>query len=175
MVPSAPKPVPKLIIALASPIAGPLTAPIVLSSAPKSAAATALSMPMPAKSANPAVKGGFVFKDPFMATEVPATQGTMPSKDSSNEDAQGDNDNSDDSDVAMDIDSARHPEETRPVAPMKTVTEVKAPAPVLLPKLKRTPFFKLHYIAEHFPYLLLGLQAPIRFEQNQPSVEQWQN
>ncbi|KAG6859508.1 hypothetical protein C0995_007786 [Termitomyces sp. Mi166 len=90
VVSSAPKPVPKPIIALASPIAGPSTAPIASSSAPKPAA---LSTPVPAKSANPAVKGGFVFKDPFMvrrfklagteesgaliinqATEVPATQ-----------------------------------------------------------------------------------------------------
>ncbi|KAG6886446.1 hypothetical protein C0995_007671 [Termitomyces sp. Mi166 len=146
MVPRAPKPVPKPIIALASPTAGPSTAPIVLSSAPKSAAAAALSTPVPAKSANPAVKGGFVFKDPFMvrqfklvgmeesgaliinqATEVPATQGTMPSKDSTDEDAQGDNDDSDNGDVAMDVDSARCPEETWPVAPIKTVTEVKVP------------------------------------------------
>ncbi|KAG6871032.1 hypothetical protein C0995_008910 [Termitomyces sp. Mi166 len=70
VVPSAPKPVPKPIIALASPIAGPLTAPIVLSSAPESAAAAAaLSMPMPAKSADPAVKEDFVFKDPFMVRQ----------------------------------------------------------------------------------------------------------
>ncbi|KAG6882832.1 hypothetical protein C0995_013612, partial [Termitomyces sp. Mi166 len=142
----------------------------------------------------PAVKGGFIFKDPFMvrrfklagteesgaliinqATEVQVTQGTMPSKDSSDEDAQGDDDNSDDSDVAMDVDSAKHPEETRPVAPIKTMSEVKAPAPVLPTKLKRTPFFKLYCTAEHFPYLLSGLQAPIQFEQNWPSVEQWRN
>ncbi|KAG6859196.1 hypothetical protein C0995_010768, partial [Termitomyces sp. Mi166 len=66
------------------------------------------------------------------AIEVPATQGTMPSKDSSDEDAQGDNDNSDDGDVAMDVDSAKHPEETWPVALIKTVSEVKAPAPALV-------------------------------------------
>ncbi|KAG6882941.1 hypothetical protein C0995_013415 [Termitomyces sp. Mi166 len=146
-----PKPVPKLIIALASPIAGPLTAPIASSSAPKSAAAAALSTPAPAKPAGPAIKGSFIFKDPFMvrrfklvgteesgaliinqATEVPATQETMPSEDSSDEDAQGDNDDSNNGDVAMDIDSAKHPEETQPVAPIKTVSEVKALAPVLL-------------------------------------------
>ncbi|KAG6859213.1 hypothetical protein C0995_010632 [Termitomyces sp. Mi166 len=79
----------------------------------------------------------------------------------------------------MNVDSAKQPEETWPVAPIKTVTEVKAPAPalapVLLTKPQRTPFFKLHCTAEHFPYLLSGLQAPIQFEQNQPSVEQWQN
>ncbi|KAG6883603.1 hypothetical protein C0995_011991, partial [Termitomyces sp. Mi166 len=150
LVSSAPKPVPKLIIALASPIAGPLTAPIASSSVPKSAAAAALSTPTPAKPTRPAIKVGFIFKDPFMvrrfklvgteesgaliinqATEVPATQGTMPSEDSSNEDAQGDNDNSNDGDVAMDVDSAKHPEETWPVVPIKTVSEVKVLAPVL--------------------------------------------
>ncbi|KAG6869823.1 hypothetical protein C0995_000283 [Termitomyces sp. Mi166 len=107
---------------------------------------------MPAKSAGPAVKGGFIFKDPFMVrqfklvgteksgaliinqmTEVPATQGTMHSEESSNKDAQGDDDNSDDGNVAMDVDSAKRTEETQPVAPTKTmVTEVEAPAPVLL-------------------------------------------
>ncbi|KAG6871418.1 hypothetical protein C0995_004847 [Termitomyces sp. Mi166 len=146
LVPSTPKPVPKPIIALASPIADPSTAPIASNSAPKPAAATALSKPAPAKSAGPAVKGGFVFKDPFMvrqfklagmeesgaliinqATEVLVTQGTMPSEDSSNEDVQGDDDDSNNGDVAMDIDSAKHPEETRGVAPIKTVSEVKAP------------------------------------------------
>ncbi|KAG6869557.1 hypothetical protein C0995_002248, partial [Termitomyces sp. Mi166 len=154
MVPSTPQPVPKPIIALASLIAGPLTAPIVLSSVPKSAAAAALSKPAPAKSAGPAVKGGFVFKDPFMvrqfklagmeesgaliinqATEVLVTQGTMPSEDSSNEDVQGDDDDSNNGDVAMDIDSAKHPEETWPVAPIKTVSEVKAPVLVPVPVL----------------------------------------
>ncbi|KAG6882866.1 hypothetical protein C0995_013542, partial [Termitomyces sp. Mi166 len=122
-------------------------------SAPKSAAAVALSTPTPAKPAGPAVKGGFIFKDPFIVrrfklagteesrvliinqvTEVLVTQGTMLSEDSSNEDVQGDNDDSDDGDVAMDIDSTKHPEETRPVALIKTVSEIKAPvpAPVLL-------------------------------------------
>ncbi|KAG6898386.1 hypothetical protein C0995_009789, partial [Termitomyces sp. Mi166 len=151
VVPSTPKPVPKPIIALASPIAGPLTVPIASSSAPKPAAAAALSTPAPAKSADPAVKGGFVFKDPFMvrqfklvgteesraliinqATEVPATQGTMPSEASSDEDVQGDNDNSDNGDVAMDVDSARRPEVIWPVVLIKTVTEVKALVPVLV-------------------------------------------
>ncbi|KAG6871011.1 hypothetical protein C0995_009052 [Termitomyces sp. Mi166 len=120
-----PKPVPKPIIVLASPVAGPSTVPIASSSVPKSAAAAALSTPMPAKPARPAIKGGFIFKDSFMVTEVPATQGTMPSKDSSNENMQGDDDNSNNGDVAMDVDSAKCPEETQPVAPMKTVTEVK--------------------------------------------------
>ncbi|KAG6899261.1 hypothetical protein C0995_006484, partial [Termitomyces sp. Mi166 len=149
LVPSMPKPVPKLIIVLASPVAGPSTVPIVPSSVPKPAAAAALSTPTPVKPAGPAIKGGFIFKDPFMvrhfklagteesraliinqATEVPATQGTMPSEDSSDEDAQGDDDNSDDGDVAMDVDSTKWPEETWPVAPTKTtVTEVKVPAP----------------------------------------------
>ncbi|KAG6893872.1 hypothetical protein C0995_015782, partial [Termitomyces sp. Mi166 len=127
LVPSMPKPVPKPIIALASPVAGPSTVPIAPSSVLKPAAAAALSTPVSVKPAGPAIKGGFVFKDPFMVTKVLASQGTMPSKDSSDEDVQGDDDNSDDGDVAMDIDSAKHPEETRPVAPIKTVTEVKAP------------------------------------------------
>ncbi|KAG6892684.1 hypothetical protein C0995_002695, partial [Termitomyces sp. Mi166 len=56
----------------------------------------------------------------------------MPSEDSSDEDAQDVDDNSDNSDVAMDVDSAKHPEETWPVALTKMVTEVKAPAPVLV-------------------------------------------
>ncbi|KAG6859708.1 hypothetical protein C0995_005229 [Termitomyces sp. Mi166 len=154
LVPSMPKRVSKLIIALASPIAGPSTVPIASSSVPKSAAAAALSTPTPAKPAEPAIKGGFIFKDPFMvrqfklvgteesgaliinqATEVPATQGTMTSKDSSNEETQGDNDDSDNGDVAMDVDSAKHPEETQPVAPIKMVSEVKAPALVPAPVL----------------------------------------
>ncbi|KAG6886482.1 hypothetical protein C0995_007434, partial [Termitomyces sp. Mi166 len=60
----------------------------------------------------------------------------MPSEDSSNEDAQGDNDNSDNGDVAMDVDSAKQPEETWPVALTKTmVTEVEAPAPAPAPVL----------------------------------------
>ncbi|KAG6883005.1 hypothetical protein C0995_013293, partial [Termitomyces sp. Mi166 len=195
LVPSTSKCVPKLIISLASPVAGPSTAPITSRSAPKpaAAAAAALSKPAPAKSAGPTVKGGFAFKDPFMvrrfklvgteesgaliinqATEVPATQGTLRSDESGDEDAIGDDD-----DGAMNVDSAKQPEETRPVAPIKMVTEVKAPAsavaPALLTKLLRTPFLKLHCTAEHFPYLPLGLQAPIQFEQNQPSVERWRN
>ncbi|KAG6898643.1 hypothetical protein C0995_009011 [Termitomyces sp. Mi166 len=154
LVPSMPKPIPKLIIALASPVAGPSTALIVPSSVPKPAAATALSKSTTVKSAGPAIKGGFIFKDPFMvrqfklasieesrvliinqATEVLATQGTLQSGESSdkdgnnNEDGQGDDDNSNDDNVAMDVDSAKHPEETRPVAPTKTmVTKVKAVA-----------------------------------------------
>ncbi|KAG6899701.1 hypothetical protein C0995_005154, partial [Termitomyces sp. Mi166 len=155
LVSSMPKLVSKPIIALASPVAGPSTAPIVSSSAPKPAAAAALSKPTPAKSAGPAVKGGFVFKDPFMVrqfklagmeesrvliinqvTEVPATQGTLHSEESGKEDAQGDSDDSDGGDVAMNIDSAKQPEETWPVAPTKTtVTEVKVPALALVPAL----------------------------------------
>ncbi|KAG6881166.1 hypothetical protein C0995_002812, partial [Termitomyces sp. Mi166 len=61
-----PKPIPKPIVALASPVAGPSTAPIVPSSVPKPAAAAALFKPMPVKSAGPAIKGGSVVKDPFM-------------------------------------------------------------------------------------------------------------
>ncbi|KAG6870714.1 hypothetical protein C0995_011217, partial [Termitomyces sp. Mi166 len=66
LVPSTSKFVPKPIVTLASPVAGPSTAPIASSSAPKPAAAAALSKPVPAKSAGPAVKGGSIFKDPFM-------------------------------------------------------------------------------------------------------------
>ncbi|KAG6858808.1 hypothetical protein C0995_013790 [Termitomyces sp. Mi166 len=173
LVPGASKFVPKLIVMLASPVAGPSTAPIASSSVPKPIAAAALSKPAPAKSVGPAVKGGSIFKDPFMATEVPATQGTLCSNES------GDDDDSDDSDGAMNIDSTKQPEETRPVALIKTVTEVKAPAsavvPALLTKPQRTPFLKLHCTAEHFPYLPSGLQVPIQFKQNWPSVEQWRN
>ncbi|KAG6886089.1 hypothetical protein C0995_008831, partial [Termitomyces sp. Mi166 len=198
LVPSASKFIPKPIVTLASPLAGPSTASIASSSAPKPDATAALSKPAPAISVGPAVKGGSVFKDPFMvrhfklagteesgvliinqATEVPATQGTLRSEESGNEDAEGDNDDSDGSDVAMNVDSAKQPEETWPVAPIKTVTEVKAPAsalaPALLTKPQRTPFLKLHCTTEHFPYLPLGLQAPIQFEQNWPSVERWRN
>ncbi|KAG6887243.1 hypothetical protein C0995_016661 [Termitomyces sp. Mi166 len=148
LISSTPKPVSKPIIALALPVAGPSIMPIVPSSVLKLAAAAALSKPMPAKSAGPAIKGGFVFKDSFMVRrfklvgteesealiinqviEVLAIQGTM----------QSDDDNSNDSDVAMDVNSAKHPEEIWPVALTKTmVTEVKALAPVLPTKLKRT-------------------------------------
>ncbi|KAG6871080.1 hypothetical protein C0995_008594, partial [Termitomyces sp. Mi166 len=147
--------VPKLIVTLASPVAGPSTAPIASSSTPKPVAAAALSKPTPAKSAGPAVKGGFTSKDPFMvrqfklagteesgaliinqATEVPATQGTLHSEESGDEDAQGDDDDSNGGDVTMNVDSAKQPEETWPVAPIKaTVTEVEAPAPGLAPAL----------------------------------------
>ncbi|KAG6859492.1 hypothetical protein C0995_007989 [Termitomyces sp. Mi166 len=110
LVPGASKFVPKPIVMLASPVAGPSSAPIASSSTPKPVAAAALSKPAPAKSVGPAVKGGSVFKDPFMvrhfklagteesgvliinqATEVPATQGTLRSDESGDEDAEGDN------------------------------------------------------------------------------------
>ncbi|KAG6895727.1 hypothetical protein C0995_012310 [Termitomyces sp. Mi166 len=68
-------------------------------------------------------------------TEVPATQGTLHSDESGDEDAEGDDDDSDGGDVAMNIDSTKQPEETRPVALIKTVTEVKAPASALAPAL----------------------------------------
>ncbi|KAG6901168.1 hypothetical protein C0995_016143, partial [Termitomyces sp. Mi166 len=136
LVSSVPKFVSKPIIVLASSIAGPSTVPIVSSSIFKPAAAAALSKPMPAKSAGPAVKGSFVFKDSFMATEVPAIQGTLRSEESSDEDAQGDDDNSDGSNVAMNIDSAKQPEETWPVVLTKTmVTKVKVLALALAPAL----------------------------------------
>ncbi|KAG6869413.1 hypothetical protein C0995_003367, partial [Termitomyces sp. Mi166 len=119
---------------------------------PAAAAAASLSKPAPAKSAGPTVKGGFAFKDPFIvrrfklagteesgaliinqATEVPATQETLHSDESGDEDAVGDNDDGDDDDGAMNIDSAKQPEETRPVAPIKMVTE--APASAVAPAL----------------------------------------
>ncbi|KAG6871614.1 hypothetical protein C0995_002382 [Termitomyces sp. Mi166 len=131
LVPSMPKPVPKPIIALASPVAGPSTASIVPSSVPKPATAAALSKPAPVKSAGPTVKECFIYKDPFMvkqfklvgteesgmliinqATEVSATQETMQSEESSDKYGQGDDDDSDNGDVAIDVDSAKHPEET---------------------------------------------------------------
>ncbi|KAG6884433.1 hypothetical protein C0995_010312, partial [Termitomyces sp. Mi166 len=144
-------------------LAGPSTAPIVPSSAPKPAAAAALSKPMPAKSAGPAVKGGSIVKDPFMvrhfklagteesgalivnqATEVPATQETLREEESSDEDnenGQGDNDNSDEDNVAMDVDSAKRPEKTQSVAPMKTtVTKVVMPVPAPVPPTKPKSF-----------------------------------
>ncbi|KAG6871353.1 hypothetical protein C0995_005691, partial [Termitomyces sp. Mi166 len=155
LVPSVSKFIPKLIVTLASPVAGPSTVPIVSSSTPKPAAAAALFKPAPAKSASPAIKGGFIFRDPFMVrqfklvgteesgvliinqvTEVPATQGTLHSEESGNEDTEGDNDNSNSSDVAMNVDSTKQPKETWPVAPTKTtVTEVEVPALALVPVL----------------------------------------
>ncbi|KAG6867447.1 hypothetical protein C0995_004919, partial [Termitomyces sp. Mi166 len=56
-------------------------------------------------------------------------------EESGDEDAEGDNDDSDSSDVAMNVDSAKQPEETQPVALIKTVTEVKAPVSALAPAL----------------------------------------
>ncbi|KAG6886870.1 hypothetical protein C0995_003718, partial [Termitomyces sp. Mi166 len=201
LVPSMPKPIPKPIIVLASPVAGPSTVSIVPSSVPKPAAAAALFKPAPVKSAGPAVKEGFIFKDPFMVrqfklagteesraliinqvTEVLATRETLQDGESSdedgndNEDGKSDDDNSDDDDAAMDVDSAKHPEETQPVALTKAiVTKVKVPAPVPLTKPKRTPFFKLYCTNKHIPFLLLDVQVLVQFEQNRSSVEQWQN
>ncbi|KAG6881071.1 hypothetical protein C0995_003149, partial [Termitomyces sp. Mi166 len=85
----------------------------------------------------------------------------MHSEESSDKDAQGDDDDSDNGNVAMDVDSTKHPEETQLVVLTKaSVTEVEAPAPVLPTKPKRTPFFKLHCTTEHVPFLLSGLQVP---------------
>ncbi|KAG6870225.1 hypothetical protein C0995_014487 [Termitomyces sp. Mi166 len=162
LVPSVSKFVPKLIVMLASPVAGPSIAPIALSSAPKPVAAAALSKPVPTKSAGPAVMGGSIFKDPFMVrhfklvgteesgaliinqvTEVPATQGTLHNEESGDEDTEDDNDDSDGGNVAMNIDSAKQPEETWPVALIKTVTEVKVP--VLVSFLFLSNFFAVNY------------------------------
>ncbi|KAG6884296.1 hypothetical protein C0995_010565 [Termitomyces sp. Mi166 len=148
LVTGASKFVPKPIVMLASPVAGPSTVPIASSFASKLVTAAALSKPAPAKSVGPAVKGGSIFKDPFMvrrfklagteesgvliinqATEVPATQGTLHSDES------GDDDDSNDDDGAMNVDSAKQPEETWPVALIKMVTEVKAPALAVVPAL----------------------------------------
>ncbi|KAG6899253.1 hypothetical protein C0995_006504 [Termitomyces sp. Mi166 len=180
LVPGASKFVPKPIVTLAFPVAGPSTAPIASSSTPKPVTV----LPYPSlhlqnlcfKLVGTEESGALIVNQ---AIEVPAAQGTLCSDESGNEDAVGDNDNSDDDDGATNVDSTKQPEETWPVAPITTVTEVKASAsavaPALLTKPQRTPFLKLHCTAEHFPYLLLGLQAPIQFEQNQPSVEQWRN
>ncbi|KAG6870590.1 hypothetical protein C0995_011996, partial [Termitomyces sp. Mi166 len=134
-------------------------------------------------------------------TEVAATQKTLQDKDSSNEDNDkdgndneggkgddddsnndnsdndnSDNDNSDNDNAAMDVDSGKCLEETQPTAPTKaTVTEVKAPAPVPLTKPNKMPFFKLSCTSKHVPFLLMGLQVLIQFQQNCPSVEWWQN
>ncbi|KAG6901051.1 hypothetical protein C0995_001403 [Termitomyces sp. Mi166 len=70
LISSMPKSVPKPIIALASPVAGPSTAQIVPGSALKPTAAAHVSKPVPVKSAvKPAVKGGSVFKDPFIVRQ----------------------------------------------------------------------------------------------------------
>ncbi|KAG6898950.1 hypothetical protein C0995_007655 [Termitomyces sp. Mi166 len=112
LVPSTSKFIPKPIVMLASPVAGSSIVPIASSSTPKLVAAAALSKPTPAKYAGTAVKGGSIFKDPFIATEVLVTQGTLRSEESGNEDAESNDDDSDGGDVAMNIDSAKQPEET---------------------------------------------------------------
>ncbi|KAG6870510.1 hypothetical protein C0995_012486 [Termitomyces sp. Mi166 len=114
LVPSMSKFVPKPIVTLASPVAGPSTA-------------------RQFKLEGMEESGVLIINQ---ATEVPATQGTLHSEESGDEDAEGDNDNSDGSDVAMNVDSAKQPEETWPVALIKTVTEVKAPALALVPALR---------------------------------------
>ncbi|KAG6901311.1 hypothetical protein C0995_013822 [Termitomyces sp. Mi166 len=159
LVPSALKSILKLIVVLlASPVAGPSTTLIVPSSASKPAITAALSKPAPVKFAGPAIKGDFIFKDPFIvrqlkladteesgvliinqATEVALTQETLDkNKDKDNNDdenGKNNNDNSDDDDAAMNIDSAKRPEETWPMAPTKAaVTEVEAL--VLVPLIK---------------------------------------
>ncbi|KAG6871177.1 hypothetical protein C0995_007521, partial [Termitomyces sp. Mi166 len=118
LVPSMPKPIPKPIVALASP----------LSIVP-------VSKPVPVKSAGkPAIKGGFIFKNLFMVrqfklagteesgaliinqvTEVAATQEMLQDEDSSNknnnengnddEGSKGDDDDSNDDNAPMDVDS----------------------------------------------------------------------
>ncbi|KAG6858450.1 hypothetical protein C0995_016514, partial [Termitomyces sp. Mi166 len=58
-----------------------------------------------------------------------------------------DNDNG-----TMNVDSAKQPEETQPVALIKMVTEVKAPASAVVQAL---------------------VFMPIQFKQNRPSMERW--
>ncbi|KAG6886345.1 hypothetical protein C0995_008423 [Termitomyces sp. Mi166 len=167
LIPSMPKPIPKLIVALASPVAGPSTAPIVPDPASKPATTTPISNPAPVKSTTSAVKGSFIVKDPFIVrqfklvgteessvliinqvTEVPATQETLQDEESSNEDSnnkdgKGNDDDSDNDDATMDIDSAKHPEETQPTAPTKvTVTTIKAPVSVA-DKTKEDALFQI--------------------------------
>ncbi|KAG6860313.1 hypothetical protein C0995_012811, partial [Termitomyces sp. Mi166 len=142
---SAPKPIPKLIVALAFSVAGPSTASIVPSSASKPATAATLSKPVPVKFARLAIKGGFVFEDPFIVRQFKLTD-TEESKtlcdeefsnkdkdkdDNDDEDGKNGNDDSDNDDAAMDVDSAKHLEETWPMVPTKAmVTEVEVPVPV---------------------------------------------
>ncbi|KAG6881339.1 hypothetical protein C0995_002251, partial [Termitomyces sp. Mi166 len=136
LVPGASKFIPKWIVTLASPVAGSSTAPIASSSAPKLVAA----LPYPSlrlqnlrfKLAGTEESGVLIINQ---ATEVLATQGTLRSDESGDKDAEGNDDNSNGGDVAMNIDSAKQPEETQPVAPIKTVTEVKAPALAVAPAL----------------------------------------
>ncbi|KAG6899065.1 hypothetical protein C0995_007269, partial [Termitomyces sp. Mi166 len=138
LVPSMPKPIPKPIVALASPVAGPSTAPIVPSSASKPASATPVSKPAPVTSAGTEESSALIVNQ---AMEVPATQKTLQDEDSSdednnkdsndNEDGKGDDDNSNNDNATMDIDSGKRPEETQSTAPIKAMaTEVKALAPV---------------------------------------------
>ncbi|KAG6859914.1 hypothetical protein C0995_002006 [Termitomyces sp. Mi166 len=147
-------PISKPIVALASQVAGPSTAQIVPSSAPKPAAMTTSSRPVPVKSVSkPAIKGGFIFKDPFMvrqfklagteecgaliinqATEVTGDEDTSDKDENDqdsndNEGGKGNNDN-----AAMDIDSSKRPEEMQPTVPTKTMVTVDA-APVPVPLL----------------------------------------
>ncbi|KAG6860261.1 hypothetical protein C0995_013532 [Termitomyces sp. Mi166 len=107
LVSSMPKPILKPIIALASSVAGPSTAPIVPSSVLKPAAATALSKPMPVKSARR--EQGANHQPGDRSSSNPRN---YTSEKFSDEDGQGDDDNGNNSNVAMDIDSAKHPEET---------------------------------------------------------------
>ncbi|KAG6872060.1 hypothetical protein C0995_013442 [Termitomyces sp. Mi166 len=167
-------------------------------SVPKPTAATPVPQPAPVKSAGkPAVKGGFVIKDPFMATEVAAgkvastvTQETLQSEEDTgdeNNNDKGSNNNEDDddyagdndNDAAMDIDSGSldvkiskvlHPEETQQKASTKVMVTDNV---VLMPLTKpnKTPFSKLACTSEHILFLSMELLVPIQFQQNHPSVE----
>ncbi|KAG6887160.1 hypothetical protein C0995_000812 [Termitomyces sp. Mi166 len=125
---------------------------MVLSLAPKPAAAAPIFKPAPVKSvrqfklADTEESSALIINQ---VTEVAAgkvtsvaTQETLQDEDTSNkddnnedsnddEDDKGDDDNSnDENNTTMDVDSGRHPEETQPTAPTKAmVTEVVALAP----------------------------------------------
>ncbi|KAG6898489.1 hypothetical protein C0995_009479, partial [Termitomyces sp. Mi166 len=123
-----PKPMPKPVVALASPVAGPSTACIVLSSAPKPAAATPVSKPAPVKSAGTEESSALIINQ---ATEVTAGKDTSDKDDSDkdsneNEGSKGNDDDSNNDDATMDIDSGKHPEETQPTAPTKAMVSVDA-------------------------------------------------
>ncbi|KAG6901358.1 hypothetical protein C0995_013006, partial [Termitomyces sp. Mi166 len=150
LIPSTPKPIPKLIITLPSLIAGPSTVSIVPDPASKPAATTPSSSPAPVKSTASAIKrvdtkesGVLIINQ---ATEVSATQEILQDEESNNEDkdedgnddenGKGDDDDSNDDDTTMHIDNAKHPEETWPTVPTKTtVTKAKALMPVGLSHL----------------------------------------
>ncbi|KAG6883077.1 hypothetical protein C0995_013015, partial [Termitomyces sp. Mi166 len=82
--------------------AGPSTAQIVLSSAPKPTAAAPVSKSAPVKSAGkPTVKGGSIFKDPFMVSNKDDNDEVGNDNEDDNEGGKANDDNN----AAMDVDS----------------------------------------------------------------------